>query len=58
MADFAQFFYIFLSVKASLLQGREEQFNDELEMECTSKAISVMVSRQSVSTMWLNNAIT
>ena len=45
MADFAQYVFIFKSIKASLLQGREEQFNDELEMECTSKTISVMVSR-------------
>lgn len=31
------------AIQASLLQGREEQFNNELEVECTSKAISVML---------------
>ena len=34
------------SVKASLLQGREEQLDDAIEVECTSKAISVMVSKE------------
>jgi len=36
------FYFIF---KASLLQGRGEQSNDDPEeVECTSKAIGVMVS--------------
>ncbi|PFX31560.1 Heat shock 70 kDa protein 14-B [Stylophora pistillata] len=31
------------AIQASLLQGREEQLNDTIEAECTSKAISVML---------------
>ncbi|CAH3104805.1 unnamed protein product [Pocillopora meandrina] len=31
------------AIQASLLQGREEQINDDIEAECTSKAISVML---------------
>lgn len=40
------FLWFVCSVKASLLQGREEQLDDAIEVECTSKAISVMVSEE------------
>ena len=47
--SFVLFYFIF---KASLLQGRGEQSNDDPEeVECTSKAIGVMVSAKKVDTL-------